>query len=136
MSIITDIVAGVFKPITEVVEHITVSGDEKYKLQSALIEGQMALAKATTDYESQLLESHTKIILAEAQSSSWLASNWRPISMIVFLALVVFDAFGWLPFRLADQAWTLLQVGIGGYTIGRSVEKVGPAIVAAVKAAK
>ena len=31
--------------------------------------------------------------------------------MLSFLGLVVADAFGMLAFRLADQAWLLLQIG-------------------------
>lgn len=34
--------------------------------------------------------------------------NWRPITMLTFLVLVVCDSFGPLKFRLADEAWTLL----------------------------
>ena len=49
--------------------------------------------------------------------------------MLTFLALVVCDSFGLLKFRLADQAWTLLQLGLGGYVVGRSAEKIVPMIV-------
>jgi hypothetical protein len=44
--------------------------------------------------------------------------------MLTFLALVVFDSFGWLPNPLANEAWTLLQIGLGGYVAGRSAEKM------------
>ena len=39
--------------------------------------------------------------------------------MITFLILVSLDSFGVLAFRLNRQAWTLLQIGIGGYVVGR-----------------
>jgi hypothetical protein len=48
--------------------------------------------------------------------------------MLTFLALVVADTFGLTEFRLADQAWTLLQIGLGGYVVGRSAEKIAPHI--------
>jgi hypothetical protein len=44
--------------------------------------------------------------------------------MLTFLVLVVFDSFGWLPSKLAPQAWILLQIGLGGYVAGRSAEKM------------
>ena len=44
--------------------------------------------------------------------------------MMTFLALVVMDSFGFLPFRLASEAWILLQIGLGGYVAGRSGEKI------------
>ena len=118
-----DLIAGVFKPISDVIDHLTVSGDEKAKLQSAVIQAQFASASQAMDYERQLLDSKTSIIKAEADSQSWIARNWRPITMLTFLVLVVCDSFGWLPFRLAGQAWTLLKIGLGGYVVGRSVEK-------------
>jgi hypothetical protein len=48
----------------------------------------------------------------------------RPITMITFLFLVVMDSFGQLSFRLSGNAWLLLQIGLGGYVIGRSGEKI------------
>lgn len=132
---LTDIIAGIFKPIADVVEHVTVSGDEKAKLQGAIVAGQIAAFQSTQDYETKLLEAKSNIVLAEAKSESWLARNWRPITMLTFLVLVVCDSFGWLPFRLAAEAWSLLQLGLGGYVVGRSAEKVAGPLVGAVVAA-
>lgn len=130
---LSDLVADIFKPIADVVEHLTVSGEDKAKIQLAVVSGQIAAAQSTMDYERQLLEGQQKVIAAEASSSNWLASSWRPITMLVFLALVVADSLGWLHAPLAPQAWSLLQIGLGGYTVGRSVEKVAPVVMAALR---
>ena len=50
----------------------------------------------------------------------------------VSVNLVVCDSFGWLANPLASEAWTLLQIGLGGYVTSRGVEKV----VGKLKAAK
>jgi hypothetical protein len=84
-------------------------------------------------YELAQLEAKSRIIEAEAKSDHLLTAIWRPVTMLVFLGLVVCDQFGILPFRLAAEAWTLLQLGLGGYVVGRSVEKVVPAMTAAMK---
>ena len=65
-----------------------------------------------------MVESKSKVIEAEAKGESWLQRNWRPITMLTFLVLVVCDSFGLLVFRLSNEAWTLLQIGIGGYVLG------------------
>jgi len=136
-SSIIDTVAGILKPISETIEHLTVSGDQKAALQAAVIQGNINAAQAVVAYEGKLLDAQGSIILAEAKSDSWLARNWRPITMLTFLVLVVCDSFGWLPFRLASEAWVLLQLGLGGYVVGRSVEKtVGPVVGAVVTALK
>ena len=53
--------------------------------------------------------------------------------MLTFLGLVVLDQTGMLAFRLAEEAWYLLQLGLGGYVVGRSVEKVVPSVMDAMK---
>ncbi len=73
--------------------------------------------------ELEELQAATQVIVAEA-AGSWLQKNWRPITMLTFLVLVVCDSFGLLTFRLASEAWVLLQMGLGGYVVGRSAEKV------------
>jgi hypothetical protein len=78
----------------------------------------------TLDITTKLIEVQSNAIVAEAQGQSWLQRTWRPITMICFLVLVILDSFGWLPNPLAPQAWTLLSIGLGGYVVGRSAEKV------------
>lgn len=132
MSLISDTIGGILKPISDVIDHLTVSGDQKVQLQLAQLQSGMAAQTAVYAYEQQLLDGQQKVIAAEASSGSWLTSSWRPITMLTFLALVVCDSFGWLHSPLAPQAWTLLQIGLGGYTVGRSVEKVALPIVKAL----
>ena len=102
--------------------------EEAAKLQNE------ALALAL-ELERERLAAQAGLVAAEAGGASWLQRNWRPITMLSFLGLVVADAFGLLAFRLADQAWLLLQIGLGGYVVGRSVEKISPQITAISNAA-
>ena len=74
--------------------------------------------------EANIKQAQANVIMSEANGQSWLQRSWRPITMLTFLLLVVLDSFGWLPFRLAKEAWELLKIGLGGYVIGRSAETV------------
>jgi len=74
--------------------------------------------------ESEILKVQANVIMSEANGQSWIQRSWRPLTMLTFLVLVVLDSFGFLPFRLAKEAWDLLKIGLGGYVIGRSAEKV------------
>jgi hypothetical protein len=123
---------SIFKPATKLIDSIHTSDEEKLKLKNELTILQNQMSSKVLEYEKGLMEAQAKVIQAEAQGSSWLQRNWRPITMITFLILVVCDAFGLLTFRLAEQAWTLLQIGLGGYVIGRSVEKSAPAVIKAL----
>lgn len=77
------------------------------------------------------------IVKAEAESEHWLTANWRPILMIVFAGLIVARWFGWTAPGITEavelKLWSILEVGIGGYVIGRSAEKIIPAAAAALK---
>ena len=79
------------------------------------------------------LDGQVKIILAEAKGG-WLQRNWRPGIMALF-ALIIANNYVVNPYLSAifgidivmpipPDMWTLLKLGIGGYIVGRSTEKV------------
>ncbi|MDI3326763.1 3TM-type holin [Pontibacterium granulatum] len=119
---------GLLNPITELVDELHTSEEERLQIKSGLFQVQATLAARMMDYEARLVEAKAQVITAEANGQSWMQRNWRPITMLTFLFLVVADTFGWTAFRLAPEAWTLLQIGLGGYVIGRSAEKIAPKI--------
>jgi hypothetical protein len=118
------LVGSIFKPAAELIDNLHTSDHEKLQIKQAMFELQIEAFNKAEEYETKLLDAKKTIITAEAQSQSWIARNWRPITMLTFLFLVVLDSLGLLPFRLASEAWTLLQIGLGGYVVGRSAEKV------------
>jgi len=125
--------SSLFAPAVDVVKTVEANEATKLQLQNQLGILQNQLAAKMIDYESQLLSAQADVVKAEANGSSWIQRNWRPITMLVFLVLVVLDSFKWLPNPLAPQAWTLLQIGLGGYVIGRSAEKIAPHVATAMK---
>jgi len=82
------------------------------------------------------IESQTKIILAEAKGS-WLQRNWRPLLMLT-VVFILFNNYVLSPYiaafapglevmlDLPNGLWALLNVGVGGYVVGRSAEKIIP----------
>jgi len=126
-------VSGLIAPVTDLVGKFVEDKDKANELRAQMFGVQMQMSEKMMDYEKQLLESQKSVIVAEATGQSWLQRSWRPITMLTFLFLVVADSFGWLAFRLADQAWTLLQIGLGGYVTGRSLEKIAPKVTEVMK---
>ena len=121
------------KPVTDLIDNLHTSDEERETLRVQFQGLQNQITSQVIALESQLLKSKSEIITAEATGQSFLQRNWRPITMLTFLVLVVCDSFGWLAFRLADQAWTLLQIGLGGYVVGRSMEKIVPKVADTMK---
>ena len=79
------------------------------------------------------LEIVASIIKEESKSEHFLVAAWRPITMLVFVFIIAnnyilypylslyFDEAPKLD--LPPDMWDLLKIGIGGYTVGRTVEK-------------
>ena len=127
------LIGQIFKPAMEMIDNVHTSEEEKLAKKAQLLSLQTTFLQDALQYESEQLKAKAAIITAEAQSDSWITRSWRPITMLVFLALVVCDSFGWLASPLAPEAWTLLQIGIGGYIIGRSAQGVTNGITKALK---
>ena len=89
------------------------------------------------NHQSQIENAAAKIIQTEAASQHWLAANWRPLTMIVFVAVIVARWFGWAAPNLGEaeylKLWSIVEFGLGGYVVGRSVEKIAPSIAEAIK---
>ena len=98
---------------------------------------QQEMTIALLGHQREIESAAASIIQTEAASSHWLAANWRPLTMITFVALIVARWFGWAAPDLSDaeylKLWDIVELGLGGYVIGRSAEKIVPAITAAVK---
>jgi hypothetical protein len=130
---ILSFVGEIFKPVSDLIGEVVEDKDKANEIKYKMFELQMKAASQAMEYDKQLLKAQSDVIKAEAQGASWIQRSWRPITMLTFLALVVCDSFGILAFRLADQAWTLLQIGLGGYVVGRSAEKIVPKITEIMK---
>jgi len=78
--------------------------------------------------EQTRLEVRGQAIQAEATGESWLQRNWRPLTMIWFSILVGGYWFGYTPENLSEEAilslFGLIKLGLGGYVLGRSAEKI------------
>lgn len=103
--------------------------------QKARAEAEMM--KALLAHQAEIEGAAAKIIQTEAASTHWLAANWRPLTMIVFVSLIVARWFGWAAPNLSEaeyvKLWSIVEFGLGGYVVGRSVEKIAPTIAGAIK---
>ena len=103
---------------------------------AARAEAQVKLLAMQQSGELAELNAAVAVIVAEA-SGNWLQRSWRPLMMLTFTGLIVARWLGYAAPNLQPdeylKLWDIVQLGIGGYVIGRSVEKTVPAIAAALK---
>ena len=90
---------------------------------------------ALLEHTDSLEKIRGEIILTEAQSQHWITAAWRPLLMMVAIAIiamnylffpliaVVFPSVMDNMLELPEQLWNLLTLGVGGYIVGRSGEK-------------
>ncbi len=101
------------------------------------IELQQALQGAVLERTAEIEKAAADIVKAEAQGQSWLQRSWRPVTMLVFVALIVTRWLGWCAPNLGEaealKLWDIVQLGLGGYVIGRSAEKLLPVLVDTMK---
>ena len=96
--------------------------------------GEAKLKLLELEQAGQLTEITAKasIIQAEASSEHWLAATWRPMLMLTFGALIVARWLGWSAPNISEaevlKLWDIVELGLGGYVIGRSVEKIVPSL--------
>lgn len=115
------------KPVTELIDSMHTSDEEKAAAKLKAIE-------LLQQKEDELIKNQSKIIEAEAKSRHWLTAAWRPCLMFTFILLIInnyvaapyinlfFDKD--IMLTLPPKMWSLLQIGVGGYIVGRSAEKM------------
>lgn len=100
-------------------------------------QAKIALMEMAQKGELAELTGRAEIVKTEAASEHWLAANWRPLLMLTFGGLIVARWFGWAAPNLSEaeylKLWSIVELGIGGYVIGRSAEKVLPTIAQVLK---
>ena len=117
---------GIVETVAGVIERLSISSTEKKRLKQEL-------ETLLVDYEREHLQVQSGVLRSEAQGN-WLQRSWRPIVMLVFSSVVLLGIFTPLP--LPDNGsrfWDLLEIGLGGYVVGRSFESVSQGLGKRIK---
>jgi len=118
---LTALLPGLFPLIDKVIDKIAPDPQVAAKMK-------METVKILDSAEGRELEVRMQAIVAEANSEHWLTSNWRPLTMLTFVSLIVAQWFGLvseaITESMANHLLDLVKVGLGGYVLGRSGEKI------------
>jgi hypothetical protein len=115
------------KGVTDLVGQFVEDKDKSNELETAIKNKLIGL-------EQEVVRAQRDTIVAEANSQSFIARNWRPIMMLTFVFIIAnnyilfpyVQLFGGtaLELEIPDAMWGLLKIGVGGYVMGRSGEKM------------
>ena len=110
-------ISNLVNEVGGIIDNLSLSTHEKKQIRSSVID-------TLYRYASELEKEQASVIRMEAQGN-WLQKSWRPLVMLCFTFIILLGVF--IPIPLLDDSsefWNLLEIGLGGYVIGRSVEKV------------
>jgi hypothetical protein len=123
MFAIGEAIAGVSNLVGKFVE----SPDKANELEAQIKQKLLAI-------ETEVVKAQRDVIVAEAKSTSWLTTSWRPLCMVTFVVIIAnnyilfpyIQLFGGtaVELEIPSHLWDLLKLGIGGYIAGRSGEKI------------
>lgn len=112
---------SIFKPIASIIDKAVPDKDLAQKLKNDI------QVQSMQDIQNEF-NARASIIKAEATNGNWLSSSWRPIVMLTFTFLIVAHWMGFTSENLKpeeiDNLMKLVQIGLGGYVVGRSGEKI------------
>ena len=125
------IIGGIFEGVLKGLDGLFTSDEERLQVKTQIMVVQAQVMAEVLSYEKAIMQAQSDVILAEAKGDSWIQRSWRPITMLTFVGLVVAR---WLGFttdvtpEIEVQLMRIIQIGLGGYVMGRSAEKVVKAI--------
>ncbi len=140
LPLIGKIVGPILGKAFGIIDQLVPDKDLNTKLKSQI---QMAVMTMNHSEFIEVLKAKTSIIISEAKSGSWLARSWRPMIMCLF-GVIIFNNYVFYPYlslffeeapvmEIPDDMWSLLKIGLGGYVVGRSAEKILPGSLNKIK---
>lgn len=130
-------ISSIFSPATELIDDLVTTDEERLKIKNELAKLQFEFQSKALEYETKLMESKASIVEAEAKSDHAVTAMWRPITMLAFTGIVIARWFGLtadnISPELESKLFTIIQIGLGGYIVGRSGEKIAKEIKKNVK---
>ena len=98
--------------------------------QSQVVQKSIDLAGTVEKGDEARATAIAQVLTSEAGAGG-LAANWRPLTMLVFLGLIVSFWFGYVPPNLEGpmppmvaELFGIIKIGIAGYIPCRTLEKI------------
>ena len=125
------ILGGVASKACGIVSELVEDKDLATQINARLTEQIIAtdISKFTAQITAQ-----RDVLVAEIKGESWLQRNWRPMVMMMFASIIcnnyiVFPYLGmWTDkvteLELPPFMWECIKLGLSGYIVGRSAEKI------------
>jgi len=107
-----------------ILDNVLTNDEEKSEAKKQLTEVVLKSLNEVAAVQGEVIKTEMK--------GNWLQKSWRPLMMLAFGVILIFKWFGLtnesIPLELELQLLDIVKLGLGGYVVGRSVEKVASTV--------
>lgn len=112
------VLSGLVGDIGGIINSLSISSTEKKELETKM-------TQVVYSYAGELTRQQAEIVMKETQGN-WLQRSWRPLVMLAFAGVVLLGTMVDIPYLENDSKfWNLIEIGLGGFVVGRSIEGAG-----------
>jgi hypothetical protein len=116
--------SNAIKDIGGVVDNLVTGDEEKSQAKAALTQIVLTSLNDVANAQADVLKTEMQ--------GNWLQRSWRPLVMLAFVVLLIIRWTGIsshpIDLSLELKLMDIIELGLGGYVVGRSVEKVASTV--------
>jgi hypothetical protein len=124
MGVLDFLKSGAIDAVGKIVDTVVTNDDEKSEAKKQLTEVVLNSLNKVAEVQGEVIKTEMK--------GNFLQKSWRPIMMLSFGVILVCKWFGLtnehIALELELQLLDIVKLGLGGYVVGRSVEKVATTV--------
>jgi hypothetical protein len=138
---ITSLISGLAGPVSSIINKFISKKEDQMLAQAELNKITSSFKEKILDNQNSILQAQRELVVTEMKGSA-MQRNWRPALMWVIIFVIannyllapllnhivtLFGGANILPIlELPDKLFNLMTIGLGGYVVGRSAEKIIP----------
>ena len=123
-KILSIFTSNAIKDIGGVIDNLVTGDEEKSQAKAALSEIVLTSLNNVAQAQADVLKTEMQ--------GNWLQRSWRPLTMLAFVVLLIIRWTGIsdhpIDLSLELKVMDIIELGLGGYVVGRSVEKVASTV--------
>jgi len=128
MSFLTGLFSGkgaeIIGSVGNVIDGLTTNDSERSDAKTRLSEIVMAKLNELASLQADVIQTEMK--------GNFIQRSWRPMLMLFFAAVIGMKWFGLtdqsIPNELEMELLGIIKLGLGGYVVGRSAEKIASTV--------
>jgi len=110
--------------VGNIVDNVFTNDEEKSEAKKQLTEVVLKSLNEVAEVQGEVIKTEMK--------GNFLQKSWRPLIMLTFGVILVCKWFGLtneaIPLQLELQLLDIVKLGLGGYVVGRSAEKIATSV--------